>query len=60
MSYILRQKNSEQSSDDPSSSGPYNRQDVATDTQQYSLKCNQILNANGSAVDAALATSLVI
>ena len=43
------------SSDDQSSGGPYKRQAVATDAKRCSLIGNQILNANGSAVDAAIA-----
>ena len=43
------------SSDDQSSGGPYKRQAVATDAKPCSLIGNQILNANGSAVDAAIA-----
>ena len=41
--------------DHPSSGGPYKRQAVATDTPKCSQIGNQILNANGSAVDAAIA-----
>ena len=44
------------SSDDPSSGGPYKREAVATDTPQCSQIGKDILNANGSAVDAAIAT----
>jgi len=40
---------------DPSSGGPYKREAVATDTQQCSEIGKEILNANGSAVDAAIA-----
>ena len=43
------------SSDDPSSGGPYKREAVATDTPQFSQIGKDILNANGSAVDAAIA-----
>ena len=38
---------------DPSSGGPYKREAVATDTQQCSEIGKDILNANGSTVDAA-------
>ena len=42
--------------DNPSSlGGPYSRQAVATDTDKCSEIGNNILNANGSAVDAAIA-----
>ena len=40
---------------DPSSGGPYKRQAVATDTPQCSQIGKDILNANGSVVDAAIA-----
>ena len=40
---------------DPSSGGPYKREAVATDSQQCSQIGKDILNANGSAVDAAIA-----
>ena len=40
---------------DQSSGGPYERQAIATDTPQCSQIGNDILNANGSAVDAAIA-----
>jgi len=43
------------SSEDPSSGGPYKREAVATDTPQCSEIGKDILNANGSAVDAAIA-----
>jgi len=42
-------------SDDPSSGGPYKREAVATDTPQCSQIDKDILNANGSAVDATIA-----
>ena len=58
-------KHSDQSSDKPSSDrpsskdssfgGPYKRQAVATDTPICSQIGNDILNENGSAVDAAIA-----
>ena len=44
-----------QSSNDPSSGGPYERQAIATDTPQCSQIGKDILNADGSAVDAAIA-----
>ena len=63
--YHFLGKESDQSSDNPSSDkpssdyqssgGPYKRQAVATDAERCSLIGNQILNANGSAVDAAIA-----
>jgi gamma-glutamyltranspeptidase/glutathione hydrolase/leukotriene-C4 hydrolase len=40
---------------DQSSGGPYKREAVATDTQKCSEIGKDILNANGSAVDAAIA-----
>ena len=40
---------------DKSFGGPYKREAVATDTQQCSDMGENILNANGSAVDAAIA-----
>ena len=40
---------------DKSFGGPYKREAVATDTQQCSDIGENILNANGSAVDAAIA-----
>ncbi|KAJ7387663.1 hypothetical protein OS493_001001 [Desmophyllum pertusum] len=40
---------------DQSSGGPYKREAVATDTPQCSQIGKDILNANGSAVDAAIA-----
>ena len=40
---------------DPSSGGPYKREAVATDTPQCSQIGKDILDANGSAVDAAIA-----
>ena len=43
------------SSDDPSSRGPYRKEAVATDTPQCSQIGKDILDANGSAVDAAIA-----
>ena len=43
------------SSDEPSSGGPYRREAVATDTPQCSQIGKDILDANGSAVDAAIA-----
>ena len=43
------------SSDQPSSGGPYRREAVATDTPQCSQIGKGILDANGSAVDAAIA-----
>ena len=43
------------SSDEPSSGGPYRREAVATDTPQCSQIGKGILDANGSAVDAAIA-----
>ena len=42
-------------SDDKSSGGPYKREAVATDTPQCSQIGKDILDANGSAVDAAIA-----
>ena len=48
-------KKSDQSSNDPSSGGPYERQAIATDTLQCSQIGKVILDANGSAVDAAIA-----
>ena len=45
----------EPSSNDPSSGGPYRREAVATDTPQCSQIGKDILDANGSAVDAAIA-----
>ena len=46
----------EKKEDNPSSlGGPYSRQAVATDTDKCSEIGNNILNANGSAVDAAIA-----
>ena len=39
----------------PSFGGPYQRQAVATDTKECSDIGNDTLNANGSAVDAAIA-----
>ena len=59
--YFFVIKKSDQSSDKPSSSndpsygGPYKRMAVATDTPQCSQIGKDILNANGSAVDAAIA-----
>jgi len=53
--YYFLTKESDQSSDDPSSGGPYKRDAVATDTQQCSDIGEIILIANGSAVDAAIA-----
>lgn len=53
--YYFLTKESDQSSEDPSSGGPYKREAVATDTQQCSEIGKEILNANGSAVDAAIA-----
>jgi len=55
-------KDSDQSSDnpssrdDPSSGGPYKKEAVATDTKNCSQIGNNILNDNGSAVDAAIAS----
>ena len=43
------------SSNDPSSGGPYKKEAVATDTPECSQIGKEILNANGSAVDAAIA-----
>ena len=48
-------KKSNQSSNDPSSGGPYERQAIATDTPECSNIGQKILNDNGSAVDAAIA-----
>jgi len=45
--YFFVTKKSDQSSDDPSSGGPYKRQAVATDTPQCSQIGKDILNANG-------------
>ena len=46
----------EKKEDNPSSlGGPYSRQAVATDTEKCSEIGNDILNSNGSAVDAATA-----
>ena len=46
----------EKKEDNPSSlGGPYSRQAVATDTDKCSEIGNNILNANGSAVDATIA-----
>ena len=49
------QSSDEPSSNDPSSGGPYKREAVATDTPQCSQIGKDILDANGSAVDAAIA-----
>ena len=48
-------KKSGQSSNDPSSGGPYHRHVIATDTQRCSEIGNDTLKDNGSAVDAAIA-----
>ena len=48
-------KKSDQSSNDPSSGGPYQRHTIATDTEECSKRGRFILDDNGSAVDAAIA-----
>ena len=54
--YFTQEVLQEKKEDNPSSlGGPYSRQAVATDTEKCSEIGNKILNANGSAVDAAIA-----
>ena len=50
--YFTREKKEDKH---PSLGGPYSRQAVATDTEKCSEIGNDTLNANGSAVDAAIA-----
>ena len=52
LAYFLTE---ESETSDQSSGGPYERAAVATDTPQCSKIGKNILNANGSAVDAAIA-----
>ena len=51
----LKTKDSDTSSDDPASGRPHRKEAVATDTPRCSKIGKVILNANGSAVDAAIA-----
>ena len=55
--WFLKQETEKEKKEDERSSlgGPYSRQAVATDTKKCSDIGNDTLNANGSAVDAAIA-----
>ena len=53
--YFVTRESDKPTDEPPSSGGPYYTQAVATDTPQCSKIGNDTLNANGSAVDAAIA-----
>ena len=53
--YFTQEKEDKQEDKRSSLGGPYSRQAVATDTEKCSEIGNDTLNANGSAVDAAIA-----